>query len=121
MAIGILLCSMAIKWLAGSIRPAAIFIISGVTAAMIIHHFGFLRIVDKNLDRIKPMGEKPCAFAFMSWRSYLLVAVMMTLGITLRHSAMPKNWLSVIYIAIGFSLFLSSIRYFRHFIFALRH
>ena len=82
---------------------------------MIIHHFGFLKIVDKNLDRIKPMQEKPCAFAFLSWRNYLIIGVMMTLGITLRHSSMPKTYLSVIYIAIGLSLFLSSIRYFRYF------
>jgi hypothetical protein len=120
LVIGVMLCTMAAKWLAGSPGPAAFYIITGVIAALIIHHFGFLRVVDKNLDRIQPIGERPCVFAFMSWKSYILVGVMMTLGIILRHSVIPRNWLSVIYIAIGLSLFLSSIRYFRFFIKAFR-
>lgn len=121
MAIGIMLCTMAAKWLAGSPGPAYFFVAGGVVAALIIHHFGFLRIVDRNLDRIRPMGRKPCVFAFMSWKSYILVAIMMSLGITLRHSVISRTWLSVIYIAIGLSLFLSSIRYFRVFIKAIKN
>jgi hypothetical protein len=39
---------------------------------------------------------------------------MVTMGITLRHSPIPKQYLSVIYTGIGLALFLSSIRYFRN-------
>jgi hypothetical protein len=52
----------------------------------------------------------------MTFRSYLLVFVMMTLGITLRHSSIPREWLSVLYNGIGIGLALSSIRYFKSYL-----
>jgi hypothetical protein len=113
-AVGFLLCSFAYTWLSGfqgAYRP--LFAILGIIAALIIHHFGFLRVVDKNLGRITHMEGKPCIFAFLSWKSYLMVAVMMTLGITLRHSSIPRQYLAVLYSGIGLALILSSIRYFR--------
>jgi hypothetical protein len=85
----------------------------GILAALVIHHFGFLRVVDKNLRRFSKMEEKTCVFAFMSWKSYLMVMVMVSMGIALRHSSIPKQFLSILYIGIGLALFLSSIRYFR--------
>ena len=89
--------------------------LSGFAAAMVIHHYGFLRVVDKNLGRIKLLKERPCAFSFMSLKSYLLVFIMVMMGLGLRHSALPKQYLSVLYTGIGLALFLSSIRYFRNF------
>ncbi len=80
----------------------------------VIHHYGFLKIVDKNLGRISKMEGKRCAFSFMTWRSYFTIAIMVTMGILLRHSAIPKQYLSVLYIGIGMALILSSIRYFRN-------
>ena len=75
------------------------------------HHFGFLRVVDKNLARILPMEGKRCLFSFMSWKSYLVVALMASMGMLLRHSPIPKHLLSVVYLAIGLALVLSSMRY----------
>jgi hypothetical protein len=49
----------------------------------------------------------------MTWKNYILVAVMITAGVFLRHSAIPPQYLAVIYIAIGLALLLSSIRYMR--------
>jgi hypothetical protein len=85
----------------------------GVFAALLIHHFGFLRVVDKNLGRILPMEGKRCVFSFMSWKSYLMVGLMMAMGFGLRHSPIPKHYLAVLYIGIGLALILSSIRYLR--------
>ena len=120
MAVGIMLCNLAYRWLSDSEESAAIFYIPGIIAALVIHHMGFLRIVDRNPDRIMPMSGRKCIFSFMPWRSYLLIAVMMTLGIVLKSSSVPRNYLSIIYIAIGLSLFLSSIRYFRYFILSFK-
>jgi hypothetical protein len=120
-SVGILLLSFATHWLANfnnTIRIICTCI--GIIMALTIHHFGFLRVVDKNLGRILPMEGKPCVFSFMSWKSYLIVAIMMTMGIMLRHSSVPKQYLSVIYIGIGLALFLSSIRYFRVLIIEIR-
>jgi hypothetical protein len=112
--VGIMLIFLAYQWLlafTGSYKYLYAGI--GILAALIIHHFGFLKIVDKNLGRISLMQGKPCAFAFMSWKSYLMVLIMVSMGIGLRHSPLPKQYLSVIYIGIGGALILSSIRYFR--------
>jgi hypothetical protein len=114
--VGVMLISFAVTWLSiyeGSGR--VIFYISGFLAAMPIHHFGFLKIADKNLGRLLPITEKKCLFSFMTWRSYLIVLVMVSMGIALRHSAIPKQYLSVLYNGIGLALFLSGIRYFRFF------
>jgi hypothetical protein len=82
---------------------------------MSIHHFGFIKIATKNINRILALREKTSPFAFMTWKSYLIVLVMVSMGIALRHSAISKKYLSVLYNGIGLALFLSGIRYFRFF------
>jgi hypothetical protein len=115
--VGIMLISFAVSWLSVcTVREQVLFYSIGFLAAMPIHHFGFLRIADKNLNRLLPLTEKRCLFSFMTWRSYLIVLVMVSMGIALRHSAIPKRYLSVLYNGIGLALFLSGIRYFRFFI-----
>jgi hypothetical protein len=115
--VGIMLVRFAITWLTPvGIRKAGIFYASGFLAAMPIHHFGFLKIADKNLSRLMPLAEKRCIFSFMTWKSYIIVLVMVSMGIALRHSALPKQYLSVVYNGIGLALFLSGIRYLRFFI-----
>lgn len=113
--VGVMLDIFACTWLiAYGKNLAFVFATAGFFLSLIIHHFGFLRIVDKNLGRISKMEGKRCAFSFMTWKSYLIVAVMVTMGILLRHSAIPKQYLSVLYTAIGTALLLSSVRYFRN-------
>jgi len=119
--VGVLLLSYAYRWLnAFGKQPSVPFLLAGLVCSLIIHHFGFLKIVDKNLGRISKMEGKRCAFSFMTWKSYLIVAVMVTMGILLRHSAIPKQYLSVLYIGIGFALILSSVRYFRNLIYSFK-
>jgi hypothetical protein len=119
--VGSLLLVFAYTWIkASQVNRSFLFVGAGIGAALLIHHFGFLKIVDKNLGRILPMEGKKCAFSFMTWKSYIMVAVMMTMGVLLRHSAIPKTYLSILYIGIGLSLILSSIRYLRVFLSQLR-
>lgn len=88
---------------------------AGFLGALLIHHFGFLRLADKNLGRIQAMAEgRRCVFAFMPWKSYLLIPFMILLGFLLRHSPVPRLYLAVLYTAIGTALLLSSVRYLRH-------
>jgi hypothetical protein len=115
--VGIMLVSLASKWLSVYDGKGKYFYyLAGFLAAMPIHHFGFLKIADKNLKRLLPLTEKRCIFSFMTWRSYIIVLIMVTLGITLRHSALPKQYLSVLYYGIGLALFLSGLRYMRFFV-----
>lgn len=110
---GIMLISMAVNWFKNSTNQYAIwFALTGVLAGIIIHRFGFVRIVNKNLDRIGSIEGKFCAFGFMAWKSYILIAIMMTMGILLKHSAIPKEYLLILYMGIGLALALSSTRYF---------
>ena len=116
LGVGSMLLFLAVSWLREATQVNRIvFAGSGVVLALLVHHFGFLRIVDKNLGRILPSDEKKCVFSFMPWKSYLIIPCMITLGIILRHSAIPKHYLAVIYIGIGLALTLSSVRYIRYF------
>ena len=114
--VGIMLIIFAVNWLTIYDGPERwVFYLIGFIASMPIYHFGFLKIADKNLDRLLPLREKKCVFSFMAWRSYIIVLIMVSMGIGLRHSAIPKQYLSILYNGIGLALFLSGIRYFRFF------
>jgi hypothetical protein len=114
--VGVMLVLFAVSWLnVYDGREKWVYYLCGFLAAMPIHHFGFLKLVDKNLNRLLPVTEKKCIFSFMTWKSYIIVLIMMSMGIGLRHSAIPKQYLSILYIGIGLALFLSGIRYMRFF------
>lgn len=113
-SVGIMLISFAISWLTSyQGKGKILFYLAGFLAAMPIHHFGFLKLVNKNLRRLMPITEKRCIFSFITWKSYLIIIIMVSMGIVLRHSSIPKQYLSILYNGIGLGLFLSGIRYFR--------
>ncbi|MBN2418639.1 MAG: hypothetical protein JXL81_04590 [Deltaproteobacteria bacterium] len=115
--VGFMLLYLAFSWLyrASGIRIYP-YIIAGILLALLVHHFGFLKIVDKNLNRILEMDlKKRCLFSFIPSRSYLVIVVMIIIGAFLRHSMIPKYDLAIIYIGIGLALVLSSVRYIRVF------
>ena len=113
--VGVMLISFAVTWLSRyNGNGILIYYAAGFIAAMPIHHFGFLKLADKNISRMIPLKEKKCLFSFITWKSYLIIVIMMTIGITMRHSSVPKQYLSILYNGIGLGLFLSGIRYFRN-------
>lgn len=114
MLVGIYLQTLAFGWLSLSEDNPYGSLIIGIVAALIIHHFGFLNLATKNLKRIDNLSENPYVLSFISWKSYLIIVIMMSLGSLLRNSPLPKQYLAVLYIGIGLALFLSSIRYFRN-------
>ena len=116
MLVGCMLLFLAVSWLSiSSVINVWLYMISGVILALLVHHLGFLKIADKNLHRILLMKGKRCVFAFIPWKSYLIIVVMIGMGAILRHS-MPKQYLAVVYISIGLALVLSSVRYLRAFV-----
>lgn len=119
--IGMMLNSWAFSWLKTErLGYALLSLIIGFVCSLVIHHFGFLRIVDRNLDRILPMEGKRCIFSFMPWKSYVLIVIMIVFGFLLRHSPIPKLYLSVLYTGIGTALIMSSVRYLRYLILTLK-
>ena len=112
--VGVMLCSMAYSWLKGvdwlTAFPFGLF---GIILSLAAYRFGFSGIARKNIDRICLLPEKGCIFAFQAWKSYLIIVVMITLGIILRHSPIPKHYLAIVYTTIGGALLLSSLHYYR--------
>jgi len=83
----------------------------------IIARFGFGNIANKNVNRILAYPKNACIFAFQEWKSYILIAIMMSLGILLRTTELiPKFILAPMYIGIGTALFLGSFKYYRNLI-----
>ena len=115
--VGIYLDYLAFGWLRPlNLAPATLFIVSGMSLAVGIYFVMFRRFADQNIIRINGLtGERICIFAFQRWTSYPLVLVMISLGIILRkYSPIPKPYLAILYLGIGSSLFLASLRYYRY-------
>jgi len=111
--VGVMLCCLAGGWL--SAVPAAVSLplgLAGAVLAVAVYRFGFSKIARKNIDRISRSPDMACLFSFQAWKSYLIIAVMVTLGLLLRHSSLPKHYLAVVYVTIGGALFLSSLHYY---------
>jgi hypothetical protein len=115
--VGIYLDFLALGWL----RPvktslALVFTVSGILLAVAIYAIMFKRFADLNILRIRDLpGKKICFFAFQRWTSYPLVVVMISLGLFLRmYSPIPRPYLAILYLGIGTSLFLASLRYYRY-------
>jgi hypothetical protein len=114
--VGLLLLFLAFSWLSTASKIDLYFYsAAGIVLALLVHHFGFLKIVDNNLKRILQMNGKRCFFSFIPWKSYLIIVAMVAMGALLRHSAIPKKNLAILYIGIGLALILSSVRYIRLF------
>ena len=73
----------------------------------------FAKVVQNNIDRIGGLPDRACAFAFTAWKGYVMIGLMVTLGITLRNSDVPKYVLSVPYTAMGIVLMIGSLRFYR--------
>jgi hypothetical protein len=114
-AVGLVLCGLAYEWLAIlPLRRAALFGVVGIIMALVGYHFAFSKIALKNIDRLRQFPDRVCFFAFQAWKSYLVIAFMVFFGFILRHSTIPKYYLSVPYAAIGGALLLSSFHYYAY-------
>jgi hypothetical protein len=116
LCVGAMLLFTAYSWLIAAmyINPYA-FAGVGIVIGLLVHHFGLLRVVDKNLSRILLMDGKKCLFSFIPWKGYLVILLMVAMGAILRNSGISGHYLAVFYIGMGLALILSSIRYMRIF------
>lgn len=113
-AVGVILVRLGLSWLIPlEIMLAVILALAGICLALPIYRLGFYRFALNNISRIAGVdSEKVCVFAFQAWTSYPLVVFMISLGVFLRlYSPIPKPLLAVMYIGIGFGLFLASLHY----------
>ena len=114
---GTMLLVLAYSWLSDVERPVGfIYFGVGLTAALLIHGFGFRKIAARNIKRILAKSGWQCLFSCFAWKSYLLIIVMITMGKLFRNSAIPKPYLAILYTAIGLAMVLSSFKYLTVFI-----
>lgn len=78
-------------------------------------HGMFRKIVTRNIQRIHDLqAERPCLFSFQSWRSYGLMAAMISLGVAVRMSGLvPPAELGTVYVTMAVPLGISSVRLFQ--------
>lgn len=113
-SVGILLVRLGLSWITPlEILSALLIALAGFTLALPIYRLGFYRFALNNINRIAAVAnEKVCVFAFQAWTSYPLVIFMISLGVILRkYSPVPKPLLAMVYLGIGFGLFLASLHY----------
>jgi hypothetical protein len=81
---------------------------------MLFYMILFSKISLKHTRRIIGMeNEHPCAFSFFNYKSYILMAVMITSGILLRRSGLLETqYLCIFYLIMGMPLFISAFRFF---------
>ena len=66
------------------------------------------RVARKNISRIQRFEDRTCIGSVYSYKSWLLVVVMIVLGRFLRSSVLPGEYVGVLYLAVGWGLFFSS-------------
>ncbi len=112
-----MLIILATRWLGNlGIKYPGIIVIAGVIPGLLVSVFGFAHIVGKNIRRIEDLDSRPSVFAFQAWHSYVLIAIMMSMGIYVRHSGLiPMILKTPGYYTIGTALSFSSIKYYKAF------
>jgi hypothetical protein len=119
--VGVLLITYAVIWLAPDAPLVELtFAALGLIVAALFVRFVFAGIVRKNIARIEAGPARVSIFAFQGWKSYLIAAVMIALGIVLRTSALPKDWLAIVYEGVGVALLLTSLLYHRQLVRSFR-
>jgi hypothetical protein len=119
---GLVLCARAIVWLdVFSLGVELALETASLAIAIIGYLFLFVKVVQKNIDRIRQLPENACVFAFTAWQGYVLIALMITIGITLRNTSIPKYLLAVPYAAMGAILLIGSAKFYRQFATSMSH
>jgi len=114
--VGIFLNILAYNWIRSlNTIQLLLTMLIGLLAGLIIAKFGFGYIAQKNINRILAYPKDVCVFAFQEWKSYILIAFMMSMGIFMRTSGIiSKALLAPMYIGIGIALFIASFNYYKN-------
>ena len=86
-------------------------------AGLIFFLLLFNRISAKHVRRIRNLPqEQPGVFSFFNLKSYVMMLLMLTLGVSLRKSgAIAPEYLSLLYVTMGIPLLMSSFRFYHSF------
>ena len=111
--VGLFLCRYSYGWLSPlQLNRAIVFTVLGIAIAFVVYRFGMSVIARKNIARLAAKNNKSCLFGFLTWKSYANIGLMVGLGVTLRHSSVSKDYLSLVYTSMGCALMMGSVQYF---------
>ena len=104
--VGLSLISRGAVWLNGIERLWIIFpaLLIGTVKSI----FMLDKSAKKSIDRIIATRDGRCLGGVYSIKTWLLVLLMMTAGCLMRNSALPKEFLGLFYVSIGWGLLFSS-------------
>jgi hypothetical protein len=85
-----------------------------LAAGICFYIFLFTKISKKHIIRISLIEvDRPCFFSFFNFKSYVLMLIMISAGITLRKlNIINHELIFTFYVAMGFPLLLSAVRFF---------
>lgn len=110
---GILLPARGIHWILSGLPGAALLLaVPAVALGLLKARFVMGGPATAAVLRIRSRADGP-VWGFLAPRSWLMIAVMMSAGHALRLSAIPREWLGLLYVAIGTGLLVSSARFWR--------
>ncbi len=104
---------LALKFAPEAPFPLWEVILLGLVGFTVFFNFVFLKVSRKYIRRIACIKqENPCFFAFFGWKSYLLIALMSSMGIVFAQlHLMPIFLQGIFYIALGGSLLMSALMF----------
>jgi len=105
-SIGLMLMVRGFGWIGPG--PARWLVLLALVLGTLKSLFVLDRAARKCLQRIKDMDDNTCIGAVYSWKTWLLVALMMAFGITMRTLTEPGMVIGTLYVAIGWALLFSS-------------
>ncbi|MFT3752334.1 MAG: hypothetical protein QM800_05480 [Paludibacter sp.] len=85
-----------------------------IVAGLLFYYLLFSKISLKHITRIVRMPvEQPCIFSFFNLKSYLMMSLMITMGITLRKTGIvAPEYLAVLYGTMAIPLTMSAFRFY---------
>ena len=107
---GIALFVFGLRWALLGTSPwtfplIVVALIAGYLKARLI----MVRAADRTVQRIHERGDGRCLGGFLSWKSWLLVAVMATMGRYFRSGVLPLPVAGIIYTFVGTALLTASL------------
>ena len=104
--VGLSLMVMGYLWVSQAAREW--FAVPALGVGTVKSFFLLDRAARKNISRILHFENRPCIGSVYSFKGWALVLVMIVLGRFLRASAVPREYVGVLYLAVGWGLFFSS-------------
>jgi len=104
--VGVSLMSRGIVWLNG--LESLWIVIPALIVGTVKSLFMLDKSAKKSVDRIIATRDGRCLGGVYSFKTWLLVLVMMAAGCLMRNSSLPKEFLGLFYVSIGWGLLFSS-------------